>query len=128
MVTDRHGRSARADNDPRRRPPDGYRVRGNTRFPRVVGDAVSALPERFANEVAQARLRVLDVPPPPMTGADGEMLLAEFDGTILTVYRRPIESRADSRGTLEETLIIAVGQAIARYRGWNTGLDELFGG
>ena len=127
MARDRHGRTARADNDPRRRPPDGFRALRRSRFPRLVADAVAGLPDRFAREVAQARLHVLDVPPPPMVTPDGDVLLAEFDGTVLTVYRRPVEARADSRGTLDETLLIAVGQAIARYRGWDTGLEQLFG-
>ena len=126
MVTDRHGRTTRADNDPRRRPADGYRVRDAARFPRVVADAVAGLPDRLRREVADAQLRIVDVPAVGPSTTD-EVPLAAFDGTVLTVYRRPVESRADSRTTLEEMVMIAVGQAIARHRGWGEAPDDLFG-
>ena len=126
MVTDRHGRTARADNDPRRRPSDGYRVSAASRFPRVVADAVASLPQRLRSQVASAPLQVIDVPPVGPQ-PDDEVPLAHFDGRVLKVYRRPLESRADSRATLEEALAIAVGQAIARHHGWGDGLDDLFG-
>ena len=125
MVADRHGRAYRADNDPRRRPPDGYRVRTVSRFRRVVEDAVAALPSRLARPLAGARLDVTEVPPEPADGAD--VALATFDGTVLTVFRRPVESRADTRAGLEETLLIAVGQAVARFLGSSDDIDDLFG-
>ena len=126
MPPDRHGRTGRVDNDPRRRPSDGFRLRGAERFRRVVGEVVSTLPERYVQVLGEARLAVEDVPDPPMTDANGEIKLASFDGTTLTVYRRPIELRAENRGTLEETIVIAVGQAVARRLGWSDGLDGLF--
>jgi hypothetical protein len=43
------------------------------------------------------------------------------------VYRRPIELRAESRGALEETIVIAVGQAVARRLGWDDDIEGLFG-
>lgn len=126
VVSDRHGRTARADNDPRRRPSDGFRVRDAARFPRVVADAVAGLPDRLRRDIAQSQLRIVDVPVVGPSAAD-EVPLADFDGAVLTVYRRPVESRADSRTTLEEMVMIAVGQAIARHRGWGDALDDLFG-
>ena len=128
MATDRHARSARADNDPRRRPSDGYRVHSDARFRRVVLDAIASLPDRLADPLDQARIVVVEVPPPPMVGADGDMMLAEFDGRVLTVYRRPLEMRAESRVTLEETVMLAVGLAVARRSGWDEDIEGLFGG
>lgn len=126
MPPDRHGRAARVDNDPRRRPADGFRLRGADRFRRVVGEVVSTLPERFVQALGGARLAVEEVPEAPMTDANGDIKLATFDGTTLTVYRRPIELRAENRGTLEETIVVAVGQAVARRLGWGDGIDDLF--
>jgi predicted Zn-dependent protease with MMP-like domain len=125
MPTDRHGRAARVDGDPRRRPSDGYRLRGADRFRRVVSDAVATLPDRFVTALGGARLVVEDVPPPPMTNSAGEVTLAAFDGSVLTVYRRPVEIRAESPGTLEETIIVAVGQAVARWFGWDDDVEGL---
>lgn len=127
MSTDRHGRARRVDSDPRRRPSDGYRVRGSDRFRRVVGEAVAALPERFTQALRDARLRVEEVPGEPMSEPSGEVRLATFDAHTLTVYRRPIEIRAEDRGALEETIMIAVGQAVARHLGWDDDIEELFG-
>ena len=125
MVTDRHGRAHRADNDPRRRPPDGYRVRTVGRFRRGVEDAVAALPTRLARPLVGARLDVSEIPPEPPAGS--EIALATFDGKVLTVFRRPVESRADTRAGLEETLLIAVGQAVARFLGSSDDIEDLFG-
>ena len=127
MVADRHGRSSRADNDPRRRPTDGYRVRTPQRFRRLIEDAVASLPARLAEPLASARLAVFDVPPPEAVTANGEVVLAVFSDNLLTVYRRPVETRADSRGTLEETLLVAIAQAVGRSLGYGDDPDELFG-
>ncbi len=124
MVADRHGRAQRADNDARRRPPDGYRVRTAQRFRRVVEDAVALLPQRLAQPLTGAHLVIADVPPQPSPG--GDIPLASFERGRLTVYRRPVEIRAESRATLEETLVIAIGQAVARAMGYPDDLDDLF--
>jgi hypothetical protein len=126
MPSDRHGRTGRVDNDPRRRPSDGFRLRGADRFRRVVGEVVSTLPARFTTALGNARLIVEEVPAAPMTEADGDIKLATFDGTTLIVYRRPIELRAENRGSLEETIVIAVGQAVARRLGWEDDIEGLF--
>ena len=92
-----------------------------------MADAVAALPARFQREVAGRRLQIRDIPPPPLVDVHGDVLLAEFDGEVLTVYRRPVEGRAESRGSLEELVMIAVGQAVARHFGWQLGPEDLFG-
>src|SRR5688572_2702752 len=106
MVADRHGRAHRADNDARRRPPLGFRVEGVGRFRRVIADAVSALPSTLTTPLEGARVVIEDVPPDPVLTVDGELVLATFGDGVLTVYRRPVELRADTRSGLEETLII----------------------
>ena len=126
MASDRHGRTGRVDNDPRRRPSDGFRLRGADRFRKIVGEVVTTLPDRFVQAVGEARLAVEEVPEPPMTEANGDIKLATFDGMTLTVYRRPIELRAENRGSLEETIVIAVGQAVARRLGWEDDIEGLF--
>lgn len=126
MVTDRHGRASRADNDPRRRPSDGYRVATTARFRRIVESAVAALPARLAEPLAGARLIVAEVPPEPGVTADGDVVLATFGGDVLTVYRRPVESRADSRAALEETLMLAIGEAVAASLGYGGDIGDLF--
>ena len=126
MVADRHGRASRADNDPRRRPSDGYRVGTAVRFRRIVEDAVAALPQRLAQPLVGARLFVAEVPPDPGVNADGDVVLATFDGTVLTVYRRPVEGRADSRAALEETLMLAIAQAVATALGHGGDIEDLF--
>jgi hypothetical protein len=126
MPSDRHGRTGRVDNDPRRRPSDGFRLRGVQRFRRVVGEVVSTLPDRFTAALGDARLVVEEVPTAPMTEPNGDIKLATFDGATLTVYRRPIELRAENRGSLEETIVIAVGQAVARRLGWTDDIEGLF--
>ena len=124
MVADRHGRAFRADNDARRRPPLGFRVDGPGRFRRVVADAISVLPATLAEPLAHARLVIEDVPPDPVVTIGGELVLATFADGVLTVYRRPVELRADSRAGLEETLVIAVGQAVARALGYGDDPEQ----
>lgn len=127
MTRDRHGRTLRADGDPRRRPPDGFRIRHDARFAQLVTDAIASLPDRLSAPCAGARIIVEDIPPPPMTDPHGDVLLATYAPGTLTLYRRPVELRADSRGTLEETLMVAIGQAVARTLGFDDDIDKLFG-
>jgi hypothetical protein len=124
MVADRHGRAHRADNDARRRPPLGFRVDGASRFRRVIADAVSALPSPLAAPLEGARVVVEDVPGDPAVTVDGDLVLATFADDVLTVYRRPVELRSDSRAGLEEILIVAIGQAVARSLGYTDDPDE----
>lgn len=124
MVADRHGRAHRADNDARRRPPLGFRVDGVSRFRRVLADAVAALPAPLAAPLEGARVVIEDVPPDPVVTVDGDLVLATFADDVLTVYRRPVELRADTRSGLEETLIVAIGQAVARALGYGDDPEQ----
>lgn len=124
MVADRHGRAHRADNDARRRPPLGFRVEGVRRFRRVIADAASALPAPLATPLEGARVVIEDVPPDPVVTVDGDLALATFGDGVLTVYRRPVELRAESRTGLEETLIVAIGQAVARALGYGDDPEQ----
>ena len=126
-MRDRHGRLAAADSDGRRRPPPGYRVPSGRRFMQVVADAVGSLPSRLASPLYAAELAVEDIPPRDWDG----VALAEFRTAsggrpaMLTIYRRPLEARSDSRLDLIEAVRIAVGEAVARALGI-TDLDDLY--
>ena len=139
MVVDRHGRASRADNDRRHRPVDGFRLRDARRFAHVVEDAIASLPERFHVHIADALVQVVDVPPDPSPADPPDWLepgggvpLSRFTPGAggrpgrLEVYRRPLESRALSRGELAELVRSAVGQEIARAVGFDDDLDDLF--
>ncbi|HVM19520.1 MAG TPA: hypothetical protein VM307_06135, partial [Egibacteraceae bacterium] len=109
---DRHGRIHRADGDGRRRPHGGFRVAGTARFRRIVADAVATLAPPVQRRVTGARLVVQDVPPP-----GDRVLLATFANGVLTIYRRPVEVRSDSRFTLEHVLAVAIDRAVATGQG-----------
>jgi predicted Zn-dependent protease with MMP-like domain len=132
MTPDRHGRAARSDNDRRRRPSDGYRVRDERRFLDLVEDVLATLPQRLLDAVASARVTVEDVPPPPDPhgGTPDDIPLSAFDpageGTLI-VYRRPLELRAVSRGDLDDVVRLAVGREVARVMGIDDDLDDLWG-
>jgi len=128
MREDRHGRALRADNERSRRPSDGFRVRDPRRFAGLVEDAVGALPEVLREAVDDAELVVEEVPEGP--GADGEPALATFrparrgERARITVYRRPLELRALSRGELGELIRLAVGRQIVEVTGLEADLDD----
>jgi len=134
---DRHGRAQRADGDRRRRPVDGFRVRDEDRFRRLVEDAVADLPPRYLEQFRDARLVIADVPAVediPMTsaqegadaasgtGRDWEPTLAAFvvgTPSVLTAYRRPLELRAGSRLDLNDVIQEAVARAVSTALGWD---------
>ena len=126
MVSDRHGRAARADNDPRRRPSDGFRAVTPHRFRRLVDAIIAGLPQRYAQPLTGATIVVEDLPPPPLVDAEGEVMLATFDRGRLTVYRRPLELRAETRAMLEDATMVAIAQAVARSLGMDDDIDGLF--
>lgn len=131
MREDRHGRVARADNDPRRRPADGFRLRDEERFAGLTEDALADLPDPLADVVAAARLIVTDVPPPAVADALAlDIPLAAFRAAAadqpaeVTVYRRPLEARAASRADLQELVRLAVGHEVADVLGIDVDLDD----
>ncbi len=126
MRRDRHGRATRGDNDRRRRPADGFRVRNTVRFAVLVEDAIATLPPRLADPLDDADVVIDDVPPPEATHPDGGVVLAVFIPPRLTVYRRPLEGRAESRGGLEDVVRLAVGEAVAEALGLDDDLDDLY--
>ncbi len=64
--------------------------------------------------------------PPETAAAPGQPQLADFSTDRLTVYRRPLESRADGRAELVAMVRLAVGEAVARALGIDDDLDDLF--
>lgn len=127
MRRDRHGRSHRADGDPRRRPPDGWRAHDAGRFARIVDEALTLLPAAVDEHAGKAELVLADVPADDTDPAD--VPLARFERTPgdrpdrLVVFRRPVESRATSRDELTEVLRIAVAEAVADELGLDLGED-----
>lgn len=112
---------ARADNDRRRRPADGFRLRDEERFADVAEDALADLPDPLLDAVTDMRLIVADVPPPPKGGEalQLDVPLAVFrpastdEPPEVTVYRRPLEARAASRVELQELIRLVVGREVA---------------
>jgi hypothetical protein len=122
---DRHGRGSRADNDPRRRPSDGFRTADGRRFAALVRQVVAALPTDLRSHLDQAELAVEDVPDPG-SGLDrqGAVVLARLDlpagprsTPLLTVARRPIELRARNRLDLVDEVARAVRDAVREALG-----------
>ena len=118
---DRHGRLARADNDLRRRPTDGFRVAGADRFLALVHRAVAALPEDMRRHVQHAVITVQDVPDPDGgdVDLDGELVLARLvlpgPGGVegrLRILRRPLELRAQRRDELQADVALTVRHAV----------------
>ncbi len=129
MSEDRRGRAHRSDNDRRRRPSDGFRVRSGARFASLTEDALSTLPQPLLEALADAELIVEDVPPEPPSGAR-EVALASFTPARgrarprVTVFRRPLEARALARLELVELIRLAVGHEVAEALGLDIDLDD----
>lgn len=132
MRDDRHGRTTRADNDRRRRPSDGFRVRDAARFERLARDALATLPEELLEHLDDAEVRVDDLPalPSAVGGAADEVPLAVFERAAagrparVVVYRRPLEARALDRADLTELLRSAIGHEVADALGIDVDLDD----
>lgn len=133
MGRDPHARAWRANNDRRRRPADGFRVRDRVRFAQLVEDVLVTLPDVLLDAARDAEVRIDDVPAVgrASAGAAPDVPLAVFVPAasrrppVLTVYRRPLEARAASRGDLLEVLRLAIGHEIARVLGIDDALDDL---
>lgn len=130
MREDRHGRAARADSDRRRRPSDGFRLRDRGRFERITEDAIGTLPPLLLDALTDAELLVEEIPPGPAQ-ADEEVPLADFRPAArgrqrarITVYRRPVEARAQGRAELAELVRLAVGREVAIALGLDVDLDD----
>ncbi len=132
MRDDRHGRTARADNDRRRRPSDGFRVRDAARFERLAREALATLPEELLEHLDDAEVRVDDLPVLPSSGVghSDEVPLAVFERAAagrrprVVVYRRPLEARALDRADLTELLRSAIGHEVAEALGIDVDLDD----
>lgn len=123
MREDRHGRANRSDNDRRRRPSHGFRTRDAARFTDLAKDAVRDLPDQLLAAVADARLIIQDLPPQP-AGARPDVPLVDVrlepGAPTVTVYRRPLESRALDRTELGDLLRAAIGREVAQVLGIDT--------
>jgi predicted Zn-dependent protease with MMP-like domain len=128
---DKHGRHRRTDRDPRRRPGDGFRVRGADRFARLVTGALADLPPGLRPFVDQVRLVIVDVPPNAPESGDQPIVAAHSDdpltgGCEIRLYRRPIELRARSRTDLAELVRELVVEHVAAHFDLDDDrLDEL---
>lgn len=122
---DRHGRAARADNDLRRRPSDGFRTASRARFVALATRAASRLPAELRVHLSGARLRVEEVPTdgdgpgggPLHVDAIGDVPLCVValnppEPATVRLFRRPLELRATSRPQLESELERALRNAV----------------
>jgi len=128
---DRHGRVLRADTERSRRPSDGFRLRDARRFRQLAEEAVDGLPDALLDAVDDADVLVGEVPPPGAPDRpDEEPPLAAFvprqggRPARVTVYRRPVELRAASKGELVELVRLAVGREVARALGLEAEFDD----
>jgi predicted Zn-dependent protease with MMP-like domain len=130
MRDDRHARWTRADNDRRRRPPDGFRTRSAMRFERLADDALAALPEPVLEALATAELVLADVPADLELDGDSEVPLAAFAAAEgkrparLTLYRRPLEARALTKLELVELIRLAAAREVAVSLNLDVDLDD----
>jgi predicted Zn-dependent protease with MMP-like domain len=126
---DCHGRAARADNDRRHRPPDGFRAGHRDRFCDFVRDALTDLPHALAKAVAEFEIVIEDVPEVDERVLAGlEVPLAHIREQagipVLIVYRRPLELRGTTKLEVIKTTRTAISEELARYLGIDT--DNLY--
>jgi hypothetical protein len=105
----------------RRRPPDGYRLADRGRFRRLAELTLRGLGGQVGAAVAAADVTVEEVPPT----AEGTVL-ADFEPAgggqpaRLTLYRRPLELRAESKADLVELIRASVRAEVGDV----LGLDD----
>lgn len=118
---DRHARATRVRADVRRRPADGFRLADRDRFAQVALMAVLSLPGAVGRAAAAAELVVADVPEPGQPTALAVLELRPGGHHRLTVYRRPLELRADSKADLADLLREAVHAEVSGTLGLDDG-------
>lgn len=120
MHDDRHARHRRRDTDPRRRPSDGYRLRGHAPFARVLADAAALLPAQVHAVTDELMVVIEELPD---VDDDAPSLVRVVRGgdrrPCLVLVRRPLELRATSREELTELVAEAIVLAVADDRGWS---------
>lgn len=107
-------------------------------FDRLVGDAVSGLPDQLLRYLSEVEVAVADVPPPARD--EREVVLGRIrrlpatralrrspdPSARLTLYRRPLEARAHSRPDLLELVQLVIVHELADHFGIGDELlDEL---
>jgi len=139
-MDDRHARQRLRPADVRRRPIDGFRAGDPGRFDRLVDDALRTLPTPLLDHLQTVVIQVADIPPPDPFGRGDEVLLTRYEAHArsagdrmrrpvptdrLTLYRRPLESRARSKGELAELVREAVLHEVAHHLGIDDdGIEE----
>lgn len=93
-------------------------------FEQLVADALDALPEEFQRHLENVEILVEDGGPPETLGLYHGIPQTERDGAysgvlpdLITIYRRPIESRARSGEELAREVRITVWHEIAHHFG-----------
>ena len=124
-MSERHARHRRAPADPRRRPIDGFRTGSAARFDDLVRIALAGLPDAIAQRVGTLEVRVLAVPPEPVGGSPDVISYAPplrpRAAHRITLYRRPLEARAQSAADLTELIRSTVVQELSRALGLDDG-------
>jgi predicted Zn-dependent protease with MMP-like domain len=96
-------------------------------FDELVLDALEALEERWAEELAKLEFAVEDVPPPEAVEDDVIPLSALLPGVAgpdrrstpprIVVYRRPVEARALDAADLADLVLDVVVDELSRHLG-----------
>ncbi len=142
-MDDRHARQRLRPADVRRRPIDGFRAGDAARFDRLVDDALRSLPAPLLDHLQAVVVQVADIPPPDPSGHGDEVWLAHYAAAEarpargrahpplpapadrLTLYRRPLESRARTKGELVDLVREAVVHEVAHHLGIDDdGIEE----
>lgn len=132
--SDRHGRHRRRPDDPRRRPAQGWRTSSAARFDRLVDQALTELPPFVLDHLENVAVVVEEVPPVDevLLGLYEGVPRTERDGWLpslpdrITLYRRPLEARARTRGELSYIIAETLVHEVAHHVGIDDDrLDEL---